>query len=117
VHNSTCHSAEECREIKKLTEQYREQLKQQRGDGASSHQREGKQKADPKEDKEDEMRFQKTKRDLMAVYGHSDSKPSDNEHHKTLYVPRIGERPYRNYIVVEIQSNLKISIRRMLVCL
>jgi hypothetical protein len=41
VHNATCHSAEECREIKKLTE-YRKQLKQQRNDGAPSRQQEGK---------------------------------------------------------------------------
>jgi hypothetical protein len=42
-----CHSIEECREIKKLVEQYREQLKQQRGDGMPSCQWEGKQKANP----------------------------------------------------------------------
>jgi hypothetical protein len=36
VHNSTRHSTEECHEIKKLAEQYREQVKQQRGDGAPS---------------------------------------------------------------------------------
>jgi hypothetical protein len=34
-----------------------EQLKQQRNDGAPSHQWEGKQKADPEEDKEDGMGF------------------------------------------------------------
>jgi hypothetical protein len=86
VHNSTRHSAEECQEIKKLTEQYREQLKQQRGDGTPSRQREGKQKSDPEEDKEDRMGSQKAKRDLKAVYGHSDSESSDNERRKTLYV-------------------------------
>jgi hypothetical protein len=53
VHNSTCHNTEECREIKKLVEQYREQRKQQCGDGVPSRQREGKQKADPEEDKGD----------------------------------------------------------------
>jgi hypothetical protein len=42
VHNSTCHITEECREIKKLVEQYREHLKQQRDDDAPSRQREGK---------------------------------------------------------------------------
>jgi hypothetical protein len=57
VHNSTRHNAEEYREMKKLVEQYCEQLKQQRGDGAPSPQREGKQKADPEEDKEDGMVF------------------------------------------------------------
>jgi hypothetical protein len=36
VHNSTCHNAKECREIKKLTEQYHEHLKQQRDDGVPS---------------------------------------------------------------------------------
>jgi hypothetical protein len=73
-----CHSTEECREIKKLVEQYHEQLKQQHCDSASSCQRKGKQKVDPKEDKEDGMRFQKAKRDLKAVYGHSNSESSDN---------------------------------------
>jgi hypothetical protein len=84
VHNSTRHSAKEYQEIKKLTEQYREQLKQQRVDGAPSHQWEGKQKADPEEDKEDKMGFQKDKRDLKTIYDHSDSESSDNEHHKTI---------------------------------
>jgi hypothetical protein len=42
MHNSMCHNAEECREIKKLVEQYRKHLKQQRDDGVPSHQREGK---------------------------------------------------------------------------
>jgi hypothetical protein len=32
------------------------------------------------------MGFQKAKRDLKAIYGHSDSEFSDNERHKTLYV-------------------------------
>jgi hypothetical protein len=54
VYNSTRHSADDCQEIKKLVKQYREQQKQQRDD-APSCQREGKQKADPEEDKEDEM--------------------------------------------------------------
>jgi hypothetical protein len=68
-----CHSTEECREIKRLAEQYREQLKQQRDDDMPSHQQEGKQKVDPEEDKDDGLGFQKAKRDLKAVYGHSDS--------------------------------------------
>jgi hypothetical protein len=57
VHNSTSHNIEECREIKKLAEQYHDQLKQQRGDGVPSRQREGKQNANPEEDKEDGMVF------------------------------------------------------------
>jgi hypothetical protein len=65
----------------KLVEQHREQLKQQHNDGAPSHQREGKQKEDPEEDKEDGLGFQKVKRDLRAVYDHF-----DNERHKTMYV-------------------------------
>jgi hypothetical protein len=32
------------------------------------------------------MGFQKAKRDLKAVYGHSDSESSDNERRKTLYI-------------------------------
>jgi hypothetical protein len=30
--------------------------------------------------------FQKAKRDLKAIYDHSNSESSDNEHHTTLYV-------------------------------
>jgi hypothetical protein len=58
VHNSRCHNAEECREIKKFTEQFREQQKQQPLQGGMpSFQREDKQKVDPKEDKDKEMEF------------------------------------------------------------
>jgi hypothetical protein len=32
------------------------------------------------------MGFQKAKRDVKAVYGHSDIESSDNEHRKMLYV-------------------------------
>jgi hypothetical protein len=32
------------------------------------------------------MEFQEAKRALKAVYGHSDSESSDNEHHKTLHI-------------------------------
>jgi hypothetical protein len=32
------------------------------------------------------MGFQKAKRDLKVVYGHSDSESSDNERRKTFYV-------------------------------
>jgi hypothetical protein len=80
------HNAEECREIKKLVEQYHKQLKQQRGDGVPSHQWEGKQNSDPEEDKKDGMGFQKAKRDLKTIYGHCDSESSDNERRKTLYI-------------------------------
>jgi hypothetical protein len=47
VHNSTRHTASECQEIKKLTEQFCEKMQQQRQDDAPSHQREGKQKVGP----------------------------------------------------------------------
>jgi hypothetical protein len=46
VHNSTRHTAAECRKIKKLVEQFCETMQQQRQDGAPSRQREGKQKVD-----------------------------------------------------------------------
>jgi hypothetical protein len=80
------HSTKECREIKKLVEQYREQLKQQCNNSTPSRQREGKQKEDTEEDKDDGLGFQKAKRDLKAVYGHSDSESSDNECRKMLYI-------------------------------
>jgi hypothetical protein len=86
VHNSTRHTTAECQEIKKLTEQFHEKMQQQRQDGAPSHQREGKQKVDSQEEKDAAMEFQDAKRALKAVYGHSDSKSSDNERHKMLHV-------------------------------
>jgi hypothetical protein len=51
------HNTEECQKIKKLMKQYHEQLKQ-REDGTPSHQREGKQKVDPKVDKDGDLGFQ-----------------------------------------------------------
>jgi hypothetical protein len=41
---------------------------------------------DPEEDKDEEMVFQNTKREMKDIYSHSDSKSSDNEHRKALYV-------------------------------
>jgi hypothetical protein len=76
----------ECREIKKLAEQFREKMQQQRQDGAPSHQREGKQKVDSQEEKDTEMKFQDAKRALKAVYSHSDSESSDNKRRKMLHV-------------------------------
>jgi hypothetical protein len=86
VHNTTRHTTSECREIKKLMEQFREKMQQQRQDGAPSRQREGKQKVDSQEEKDAAMEFQDAKRALNAVYGHSDSESSDNERRKTLHV-------------------------------
>jgi hypothetical protein len=76
----------QCWKIKKVAEQFREKMQQQRQDGAPSHQREGKQKVDPQEEKDAEMEFQDAKRALKAVYGHSDSESSDNEHCKALHI-------------------------------
>jgi hypothetical protein len=59
---------------------------QPRQDGTPSHQREGKQKINPQEEKDIEMEFQDAKRALKAIYGHSDSKSSDNERHKPFHV-------------------------------
>jgi hypothetical protein len=85
VHNSTHHTTVECREIKKLTEQFREKM-QQRQDGAPSRQQEDKQKVDSQEEKDAEMEFQDAKRALKAVYGHSGSESSDNKRRKMLHV-------------------------------
>jgi hypothetical protein len=41
---------------------------------------------DSQQEKDIEMKFQDAKRALKAVYGHSDSKSSDNEHRKMLHV-------------------------------
>jgi hypothetical protein len=41
---------------------------------------------DPKVDKDGDLGFQRAKRDLKAIYGHSDSESSDNEHRKMLYI-------------------------------
>jgi hypothetical protein len=71
-------------------------------EGAPSHQREGKQKVDLKAKKE-EMEFQNAERALKAIYGHSDSDSSTNEHRKMLHVvyggswditSRVSSRPY-----------------------
>jgi hypothetical protein len=87
VHNSTHHNTSEYREIKKLAEQFHEKMQQQPlQDGAPSRQREGKQKMNPQEEKDIEMEFQDAKRALKAVYDHSESKSSGNEHRKALHV-------------------------------
>jgi hypothetical protein len=83
LHNSTRHTASECREIKKLMEQFRKKMQQQRHDGTPSRQREGKQKVNSQEEKDTEMKFQDAKRALKAIYGHSNSESSNNEHCKT----------------------------------
>jgi hypothetical protein len=41
---------------------------------------------DPEVDKDGDLGFQRAKRDLKVVYGHSDSESSDNERHKMLYI-------------------------------
>jgi hypothetical protein len=61
-------------------------MQQHHQDGAPSCQREGKQKVDPQKEKDVEMEFQDARRALKAVYGHSDSESSDNEHRKALHV-------------------------------
>jgi hypothetical protein len=86
VHNSVCHSVSECWENKKLTEQFRKKQQQPRQEGAPSRQREGKQKMDPEEEKNKEMAFQNVKREMKAVYGHSDSDSNDSEHRKALHI-------------------------------
>jgi hypothetical protein len=86
VHNSTCHSASECWEIKKLAEQFCEKMQQPCQDGAPSRQQEGKQKVDPQKEKDVEMEFQDARRALKAVYCHSDSESSDNECRKVLHI-------------------------------
>jgi hypothetical protein len=57
VHNSTHHSVGECWEIEKLVEQFHEKHRQLCQDVAPSCQWEGKQKVDPEEDKDEEMKF------------------------------------------------------------
>jgi hypothetical protein len=41
---------------------------------------------DHEEDKDEEMVFQNTKREMKAVYSHSDSESIDNECHKSLHI-------------------------------
>jgi hypothetical protein len=41
---------------------------------------------DPEEEKDEEMKFQKAKRDLKAIYGPSDFEFSDNECRKMLHI-------------------------------
>jgi hypothetical protein len=86
VHNSTCHTALDYREIKKLAGQFRDKMQQQCQDSVPSCQWEGKQKADPQEEKDVEMEFQDARRALKVVYGYFDSESSDNERRKALHV-------------------------------
>jgi hypothetical protein len=80
IHNSKRHSAEECREIKKLAEQVHKQQKQlQCQDGAPPQQREGKQKAVLEDGKDEELEYQGFKRVLKVVYGHFDSDSSNDD--------------------------------------
>jgi hypothetical protein len=101
VHNSTRHTAVDCREIKKLADQFRKKMQQQRQDGAPSRQREGKQKVDSHEEKDAEMEFHDAKRALKAVYGHSDSESSDNERRKTLHVMFGGSWAITSRLVIK----------------
>jgi hypothetical protein len=41
---------------------------------------------DLEEEKDEEMAFQNAKREMKAIYGHSDSKFGDNKSHKVLHV-------------------------------
>jgi hypothetical protein len=63
MHNFTCHSTSECREIKKLVEQFHEKMQQPRQDDVPSHQWEGKQKFNLQEEKDMETEFQDASRD------------------------------------------------------
>jgi hypothetical protein len=65
VHNSRCHIAEECQEIKKLVEQPHH-------DGTPPYQREGKQHVAHTSNDEEEMEFQNAKRAIKVIYDHSD---------------------------------------------
>jgi hypothetical protein len=85
VHNSTCDTASECWEIKKLVEQFHENMQQQPcQDGVPSRQREGKQKVDKEKGKE--MESKDAKRALKVFYGNSNPKPSDNKCRKALHI-------------------------------
>jgi hypothetical protein len=77
-----CHSVEDCREIKKPMEQFREQQKQQPcHDGTPPRQREGKQHI-AREGIDEDMEFWNTKRAIKVIYGLSNSESSDNERRK-----------------------------------
>jgi hypothetical protein len=76
VHNSRCHNMEECREIKKLMEQFRVEQKQQ---------------VAPEGNKEGEMECQDTIRAVKAVYSYSNSNSSTDERRKKLYIMHYGD--------------------------
>jgi hypothetical protein len=57
--------------------------------------------ADPEEDMEDIMGFHKAKRDLKAIYDHSNSESSDNEHCKMLYVMFGGSLGITSHCIVK----------------
>jgi hypothetical protein len=56
---------------------------------------------DPEEEKDEEMKFQKAKRDLKAEYGHSDSESSDNERRKTAHVMFRGSWDITSWYVIK----------------
>jgi hypothetical protein len=56
---------------------------------------------DPEEEKDEEMKFQKAKRDLKAVYGHSDSESSDNERRKMAHVMFRGSWDITSWYVIK----------------
>jgi hypothetical protein len=51
---------------------------------------------DLEKERNEEMAFQNAKREMKAIYGHSDSKSSDNEHCKAPHV--MFGRLLRNYV-------------------
>jgi hypothetical protein len=53
------------------------------------------------EDKDDGLGFQKAKMDLKAVYSHSNSESSDNEHRKMLYIMFRGSWDITSYRIIK----------------
>jgi hypothetical protein len=103
VHNSRHHSAKECRKIKKLMEQFREQQKQQSlQDDTPPRQQDGKQEVAHEGDGEAKMEFQNAKRPIKVVYGQSDFKSSDNEHCKQLHIMYGGSWDITSWHVIKM---------------
>jgi hypothetical protein len=60
--------------------------------------------------KEEEVKFQKAKRDLKAVYGHSDSESSDNERRKTLHIIFRGSWDITSQCVIKTLCHMMAAV-------
>jgi hypothetical protein len=88
VHPGACHSATECREIKKLVERLSKRRDQAYREGSSPPRWSGKEKASDADATatERELGYQTPNKDLKGLFHQFDSESGGDEHRKKLYV-------------------------------